>query len=522
MPRGDIALRTLNVLAASAAIGAAAAPPAAAQTPIPLLRGNDVVQYGLNEEARVGALGSCRISGGQGGYYVLVRPSWPGLARPDAAFWGTLGSGQPYVQVFSGGGAGEVPGPIDAAWGCSQSSGHIGYSVGLARNSALGALPAAGFVDAVYLNEALLLREGLPTSPSAARRWAAFRDPTFLSALNNAGQVLVVADQTDAASPPNRYSRLVRVGSAGTSVVLRERQAFGAFTAAQADQIACYAPSVEGRRIAAVVRIEDAPEGLDEGVAIGGLESSGAYVWNPWTCGSPLVREGWEVTMTGGRGDEVWEAFRAVAINQADGSRSTALLSASTRSPTRGGSEVLVRNCAIVLRSGADAGGIVVDGPFTGLRVNNAGDWLACTDAACRSIQALLVNGTPVARTGDRVWLGTPPDGPAGTIRSFRSPNGLDLSSRTPGGEVEVLFTASVEPDGDPSLRVEGLYRAMVTVGPGSACLGDWNGDGRLAVDDIFTFLSAWFAGAADANGDGATTVADIFIFLSAWFAGCD
>jgi hypothetical protein len=52
-------------------------------------------------------------------------------------------------------------------------------------------------------------------------------------------------------------------------------------------------------------------------------------------------------------------------------------------------------------------------------------------------------------------------------------------------------------------------------------CAADFNGGG-LAVQDIFDFLNAWFAGApsADFNG-GGLAVQDIFDFLNAWFAGC-
>jgi hypothetical protein len=54
-------------------------------------------------------------------------------------------------------------------------------------------------------------------------------------------------------------------------------------------------------------------------------------------------------------------------------------------------------------------------------------------------------------------------------------------------------------------------------------CAADFNGDGTLSVQDIFDFLSAWFAGtpSADFNGAGGLSVQDIFDFLSAWFAGC-
>ncbi len=59
-----------------------------------------------------------------------------------------------------------------------------------------------------------------------------------------------------------------------------------------------------------------------------------------------------------------------------------------------------------------------------------------------------------------------------------------------------------------------------------TVCTADFNCSGRpnaVAVDDIFAFLTAWFAldPRADINGIGGITVPDIFAFLTAWFAGC-
>jgi hypothetical protein len=58
---------------------------------------------------------------------------------------------------------------------------------------------------------------------------------------------------------------------------------------------------------------------------------------------------------------------------------------------------------------------------------------------------------------------------------------------------------------------------------PSTCCHADFDGDGDLAVPDIFAFLSAWFAGSdyADINDDQAVTVPDVFAFLSLWFGGC-
>jgi probable HAF family extracellular repeat protein len=72
-----------------------------------------------------------------------------------------------------------------------------------------------------------------------------------------------------------------------------------------------------------------------------------------------------------------------------------------------------------------------------------------------------------------------------------------------------------VNPDGHPEAWI--VYLSHVP------CPADFNGDGSLAVSDIFAFLNAWFADdhRADFNRANCLTVQDIFDFLNAWFAGC-
>jgi hypothetical protein len=57
----------------------------------------------------------------------------------------------------------------------------------------------------------------------------------------------------------------------------------------------------------------------------------------------------------------------------------------------------------------------------------------------------------------------------------------------------------------------------------GTCCAADFDGNGTLAVADIFAYLNAWFAGdlRTDFDGNGTPAVADIFAYLNAWFAGC-
>ena len=56
-------------------------------------------------------------------------------------------------------------------------------------------------------------------------------------------------------------------------------------------------------------------------------------------------------------------------------------------------------------------------------------------------------------------------------------------------------------------------------------CYADYNKVGGVSVQDIFDFLTDWFAGSpyAAAGGDGSSgtlSVQNIFDFLSAWFSG--
>lgn len=83
----------------------------------------------------------------------------------------------------------------------------------------------------------------------------------------------------------------------------------------------------------------------------------------------------------------------------------------------------------------------------------------------------------------------------------------------TGAGERTTFFTAG---GGNPVTDT----RQLVLLHP--PCAADFNGSGGVTVQDIFDFLTAWFAGSptADFNGGGLSTQ-DIFDFLNAWFVGC-
>ena len=113
------------------------------------------------------------------------------------------------------------------------------------------------------------------------------------------------------------------------------------------------------------------------------------------------------------------------------------------------------------------------------------------------------------------------------------------------GGEVALVeeMAVDVSINGDAPIRFDS---GLVGVGPGPrfpvitirlgipnvACyhtelqvnatpfMGDWNGDGNVVTQDIFEFLSSWFADDGDANNDGVANVQDVFDFVNGWFAG--
>ena len=53
-------------------------------------------------------------------------------------------------------------------------------------------------------------------------------------------------------------------------------------------------------------------------------------------------------------------------------------------------------------------------------------------------------------------------------------------------------------------------------------CKADFNGIGGVTVQDVFDYLTAWFAAdlQSDFNGQGIT-VQDVFDYIGAWFVGC-
>lgn len=106
---------------------------------------------------------------------------------------------------------------------------------------------------------------------------------------------------------------------------------------------------------------------------------------------------------------------------------------------------------------------------------------------------------------------------------TWSSPLVANLPPRTPNTtfdfkrwEVSDLFNPNMASPG-PILTIT-FDGDIATV-----CRADINEDGAATVQDIFDFLSLWFANSNDAdfNLDTAVSVQDIFDFLASWFRGC-
>lgn len=121
----------------------------------------------------------------------------------------------------------------------------------------------------------------------------------------------------------------------------------------------------------------------------------------------------------------------------------------------------------------------------------------------------------PVRVVADGVELGTFSGGDALNIGSLMNSSGASVVEirgvrATPGTSVLPLWLA--QSGQTATVCIEGLL-----------CEADFNGVDGVSVQDIFQFLTAYFAGdpRTDFDGDGVRAPADIFAFLNAYFAGC-
>lgn len=155
------------------------------------------------------------------------------------------------------------------------------------------------------------------------------------------------------------------------------------------------------------------------------------------------------------------------------------------------------------------AGSLIVRGDF----VQSAGATLA-----------IRIAGTGVAEFGRLIVLlgGATLGGTVSTsfVNGFVPQAGDEFRFLQSVTRTDVFAIENLEPP-PPNLRADIEYDpdgARLVISPGLRA--DSDNDGHLTVQDIFHFLTQWFAGNADFDGDGQTTIDDLFAFLASWFAG--
>jgi subtilisin-like proprotein convertase family protein len=185
------------------------------------------------------------------------------------------------------------------------------------------------------------------------------------------------------------------------------------------------------------------------------------------------------------------------------------------------------------------------------------GDYIIDDDAATTWASALLAGPSPVpagsyraSGCGDApvslnttfggipmngLWTLTVSDedeGIVGTLVSFGMVlNGGTIQPCAGGGPGACCINASCSAVSQaecvgPGRSFSGSGTTCNAPGNGTTpcCRGDTNQDGDVALQDLFDFLSLWFAQAPGANADGldGIGVEDLFAFLRSWFSQCN
>ncbi|MBC7771681.1 MAG: hypothetical protein H7210_04225 [Pyrinomonadaceae bacterium] len=81
--------------------------------------------------------------------------------------------------------------------------------------------------------------------------------------------------------------------------------------------------------------------------------------------------------------------------------------------------------------------------------------------------------------------------------------------------------TVSYEGPGGNGSGAGGAQPLLVFVVNAGDCPSDYNHDDAVNSQDLFDFLTDFFAGSADFNADGVTNSQDFFDFLAVFFTGC-
>ncbi len=109
-----------------------------------------------------------------------------------------------------------------------------------------------------------------------------------------------------------------------------------------------------------------------------------------------------------------------------------------------------------------------------------------------------------------------------GSQNASELPGTISIVGRTATITGSINISGPLDP-ANPDLGSLSISGTFVGSGQIPYCPGDFDQNGTVAVNDIFAFLSAWFAGqpSADLDGTPGVGVPDIFAFLARWFAAC-
>lgn len=134
-------------------------------------------------------------------------------------------------------------------------------------------------------------------------------------------------------------------------------------------------------------------------------------------------------------------------------------------------------------------------------------------DGKLRSDVPVRLDRNGNMRIAIREGVRAPGDGELITLLGIAVPFGQALSDRG-----EIVFTAvPLVFTSNPQMVVA----VSTIVDEPRACRADYDHNGSLSLEDLFSFLRDWFSNNADFNQDGTTTLGDLFDFLAAWFSGC-
>ncbi len=142
------------------------------------------------------------------------------------------------------------------------------------------------------------------------------------------------------------------------------------------------------------------------------------------------------------------------------------------------------------------------------------------TGASAASPLRMRMNGAVVLSGGatGQLRLQSPSNNDVFNVSSGTFNRVLNLTANGEYRYTATLNTGDLQPSTPSTMgpRDVNIYASFV-------CMADFNGSGTVNTQDIFDFLSSWFAGnlASDTNANNALAVQDIFDFLSAWFTGC-